>query len=116
MEYLNILIHLSIGLILSIILFGLSWLVGRLRLDTEKLSAYECGFDPFGDSRQKFSIQFYLVGILFILFDLEISLLFPWTVHFYNLNLTSHITAGVFLILLSVGFLYEWLKGGLNWQ
>ena len=84
--------------------------------DSEKVTIYECGFNPFSDSRQKFEVRFFLVGILFILFDLDLSFLFPWAISLYNLPLIGFWSVYVFLIILTIGFIYEWLKGGLEWE
>ena len=87
-----------------------------LNLFPEKLSAYECGFDPFDDARGRFDIRFYLVAILFIIFDLEVSYLFPWAMVLKQLNLFGFWTMIVFLLILTVGFVYEWQKGALDWE
>lgn len=84
--------------------------------DSEKVSIYECGFNPFSDSRQKFEVRFFLVGILFIIFDLEISFIFPWAISLYNIPVLGFWSLYIFLIILTVGFIYEWLKGGLEWE
>ncbi len=84
--------------------------------DSEKVTIYECGFDPFGDSRQKFEVRFFLVGILFIIFDLEISFIFPWAISLYNIPVVGFWSLYLFLIILTIGFIYEWLKGGLEWE
>ena len=86
------------------------------KADPEKLSAYECGFDPFDDARGRFDIRFYLVAILFIIFDLEVSYLFPWAMVLKQLNLFGFWTMIVFLLILTVGFVYEWQKGALDWE
>jgi NADH-quinone oxidoreductase subunit A len=84
--------------------------------DSEKVTIYECGFDPFSDSRQKFEVRFFLVGILFIIFDLEISFIFPWVISLYNLPIIGFWSLYIFLLILTLGFIYEWLKGGLEWE
>lgn len=84
--------------------------------DDEKSSSYECGFNPFGDARNKFEVKFYLIAILFIIFDLEISFLFPWTVILYKINLFGFISMLFFLFILALGFIYEWLVGALDWH
>jgi len=114
-QYFMLLIHFLISLLLGLIILGFSYLLITQFPDTEKLSSYECGFDPFGDSRNPFNIHFYLVGILFIVFDLEISFLFPWSVSLSNIELVGYLSMLFFLVLLGLGFLYEWVKGALNW-
>jgi NADH:ubiquinone oxidoreductase subunit 3 (subunit A) len=101
---------------LSILLIFLSYFFIFQNLESEKISAYECGFQPFEDSRQKFDIHFYLVGILFIIFDLEIVFMFPWCVNIYLLDFTSFISGLYFLTILTVGFLYEWFNDALEWN
>jgi NADH:ubiquinone oxidoreductase subunit 3 (subunit A) len=114
-QYFMLLIHFLISLLLGLIILGFSYLLITQFPDTEKLSSYECGFDPFGDARNPFNIHFYLVGILFIVFDLEISFLFPWSVSLSNIELVGYLSMLFFLVLLGLGFLYEWVKGALNW-
>jgi NADH:ubiquinone oxidoreductase subunit 3 (subunit A) len=97
-------------------LLGLSFVFSTQKADPEKLSAYECGFDPFDDARGRFDIRFYLVAILFIIFDLEVSYLFPWAMVLKQLNLFGFWTMIVFLLILTVGFVYEWQKGALDWE
>jgi NADH:ubiquinone oxidoreductase subunit 3 (subunit A) len=118
-EYLSVFILFMVGAGLSFLLLGLSYLVGTVsepKGDTEKLSAYECGFDPFDDARSTFDVRFYLVGILFIIFDLEVSFLFPWAVCLDSLPWEGLLSMVLFLAILTVGFVYEWKKGGLNWE
>ena len=115
-EYIPILIYFSISLGLSLLLLGLSFVFSTQKADPEKLSAYECGFDPFDDARGRFDIRFYLVAILFIIFDLEVSYLFPWAMVLKQLNLFGFWTMIVFLLILTVGFVYEWQKGALDWE
>ncbi len=91
-------------------------LLGPSRPDEQKLSPYECGFEAFGDSRMKFDVRYYLVAILFILFDLEIAFLFPWAMANASLGLVGFATAMIFLVILAVGFIYEWKKGALDWE
>jgi len=114
-QYFMLLIHFLISLLLGLIILGFSYLLITQFPDTEKLSSYECGFDPFGDARNPFNIHFYLVGILFIVFDLEISFLFPCSVSLSNIELVGYLSMLFFLVLLGLGFLYEWVKGALNW-
>lgn len=115
-EYLSILIYLIFAAILSCIILILSYLVAPQNNDAEKISSYECGFSPFEDARKQFDVRFYLVSILFIIFDLEVSFLFPWIFTLKELYPISFWTMFVFLLLLTVGFLYEWKKGAIEWQ
>lgn len=115
-EYGSILIFLVISLVLSVVVFGLSYLVALQKQDPEKISAYECGFDPFGDARNSFDIRFYLVSILFIIFDLEVAFLFPWAVSLYDIKLFGFTSMLIFLLILTIGFIYEWKKGALDWE
>ena len=96
--------------------FFLSYIFSTQKGDTEKLSAYECGFDPFDDARSTFDVRFYLVAILFIIFDLEIALLFPWCISLNNLPTFSFWSMSMFLCILTLGFVYEWKKGALDWE
>lgn len=114
-HYLMLLVHFLISVTLGLIILGFSYLLISQVPDTEKLSSYECGFDPFGDARNPFNIHFYLVGILFIIFDLEITYLFPWAVSLDLLGVWGYISMVFFLLVLGLGFIYEWLKGALNW-
>lgn len=114
-HYLMLLIHFLISIVLGAIILGFSYLLISQSPDTEKLSSYECGFDPFGDARNPFNIHFYLVGILFIIFDLEITYLFPWAVSLDSLGIWGYLSMVFFLLVLGLGFIYEWLKGALNW-
>ncbi|MDF1585983.1 NADH-quinone oxidoreductase subunit A [Marinimicrococcus flavescens] len=115
-EYLPILIFLGIAVGLALVIVLASLLVARQRPDSEKLSAYECGFEAFGDARQRFDVRFYLVAILFIIFDLEVAFLFPWAVSLGNIGLFGFWSMMVFLGVLTVGFIYEWKKGALEWE
>ncbi len=115
-NYLPILIFLLVGAGLGGVLLVLGFLLGRGEKDAQKLSPYECGFEAFEDSRMKFDIRYYLVAILFIIFDLEIAFLFPWAVALDGLGMFGFLTMAVFLILLVVGFIYEWKKGALEWD
>lgn len=115
-EYGGVLIFMVISLVISIVLPLISYIIGIKKGDSEKLSVYECGFDPFGDSRQKFEVRFFLVAILFIIFDLEISFLFPWSLVLDNLSLLGYWTMYMFLLILTIGLVYEWNKGGLEWE
>lgn len=114
-NYSSILIFLSASVILSLIIFVLSFLVSQKADDREKLTAYECGFNPFEDSRNEFDVRFYLVAILFLIFDLEISFLFPFIASFHCINFVGLYSMFFFLFILTVGFVYEWQKGALDW-
>lgn len=116
LEYFNILILLIIGIVLGLILILLSVIFATDKGDVEKLSAFECGFEPFDETKGKFEIHFYLVGILFIIFDLEIALLFPWAVSANSLGYFGFFSVISFLTILTVGFIYEWKKGALEWN
>ena len=113
-NYSAILIFLIASVVLSLIIFVLSFIVSQKADDREKLTAYECGFNPFEDSRNEFDVRFYLVAILFLIFDLEISFLFPFIVSFYNINSIGLYSMLFFLFVLTVGFVYEWQKGALD--
>jgi NADH-quinone oxidoreductase subunit A len=116
LEYLPILIFLGIAIAIAVIAIGASWLAGKQRPDPEKNAAYECGFDAFGDARSKFEVRFYLVAILFIIFDLEVAFLFPWAVSLGKIGLFGFWSMMVFLGVLTIGFIYEWRKGALEWE
>ena len=115
-EYLPILIFIIIGFAIAIGMTTLSFVVGDRKPDNEKLSAYECGFEPFNDSRMEFDVRFYLVAILFIIFDLEIAFLFPWAISLGKIGFLGFISMMIFLFILTVGFVYEWKKGALEWE
>jgi NADH-quinone oxidoreductase subunit A len=115
-EYLPVLIFIGLGVGIGMMLLMLGWLIGPRRPDPEKLSPYECGFEPFEDSRMKFDVRYYLVAILFIIFDLEIAFFFPWAVALDQLGLFGLIAMIPFLGLLTVGFIYEWRRGALEWD
>ena len=114
-EYLPILIFLGMASALAIILILAAALVAVRNPDPEKVSAYECGFNAFDDARMKFDVRFYLVSILFIIFDLEVAFLFPWAVAFGQITMVGFWSMMVFLTVLTVGFAYEWKKGALEW-
>jgi NADH-ubiquinone oxidoreductase chain 3 len=118
MEFAPISIYLIVSLLLSLILIGVSFLFAASSnlAYPEKLSAYECGFDPFDDARSRFDIRFYLVSILFIIFDLEVTFLFPWAVSLNKIGLFGFWSMMVFLLILTIGFIYEWKKGALDWE
>jgi NADH-quinone oxidoreductase subunit A len=115
-DYLSILIFVFIALLLSFGFIILNFLFSPKKPDPEKLSAYECGFEPFGDSRMEFDVRFYLVAILFIIFDLEIAFLFPWAVTLGTLGSLGFWSMIFFLFVLTIGFIYEWKKGALDWD
>ena len=115
-NYLPVLIFLAIAGGLGVMLLLLGFLLGPHRPDSEKLSPYECGFEAFEDSRMKFDVRYYLVAILFIIFDLEIAFFFPWAVSLDQVGLFGLASMGVFLFLLTIGFIYEWKKGALEWD
>jgi NADH:ubiquinone oxidoreductase subunit 3 (subunit A) len=115
-EYSTILISLFVAFTLSFIIFSLSFLLITKNSDLEKNSPYECGFDPFEDARNTFDVRFYLVAILFIIFDLEIAFLFPWAAVLDNIGLIGFYSMITFLILLTIGFIYEWKKGAMDWE
>ena len=115
-NYLTIIIFLVISLILSLGFLILNFAFSPKNPDPEKLSAYECGFEPFNDSRMEFDIRFYLVAILFIIFDLEIAFLFPWAITLGNIGIFGFFSMMLFLFILTIGFIYEWKKGALDWE
>lgn len=115
-EYLPILMFLGVAVGLSIVMVVIPFIITLRRPDKEKNSAYECGFEAFSDSRGKFDVRFYLVAILFIIFDLEIAFLFPWAVSLGTIGVFGFWSMMVFLGLLTIGFIYEWKKGGLEWE
>jgi NADH-quinone oxidoreductase subunit A len=115
-DYLSIIIFLFVALGLSVGFIILNFLFSPKNPDPEKLSAYECGFEAFGDSRMEFDVRFYLVAILFIIFDLEIAFLFPWAISLGNLGTLGFWSMMIFLFVLTVGFVYEWKKGALDWD
>ena len=115
-EYFYLLVYLVFSLLLSFILVFMSMLLVSRKTDIEKISAYECGFHPFEDTRSKFDVRFYLVAILFIIFDLEITFLFPWSLCLFSSGMLGFASVMFFLYILLVGFLYEWNKGALEWE
>ena len=115
-DYLPIIVFLLVALVLSVAFVAVNYLASPKNPDPEKLSAYECGFEPFEEARMQFDIRYYLVAILFILFDLEIAFLFPWAVAFKDLDFLGLISMMIFLAILVVGFAYEWAKGALDWE
>jgi NADH-quinone oxidoreductase subunit A len=115
-DYLPILIFITLAIIMAVAIIGGSLLAARQKPDSEKLSPYECGFAPFEDTRGRFDVRFYLVAILFIIFDLEVAFLFPWAVSLGEIGMFGFWSMIVFLGVLTVGFLYEWQKGALEWE
>nr|YP_011017717.1 NADH dehydrogenase subunit 3 [Griffithsia okiensis]WQF69540.1 NADH dehydrogenase subunit 3 [Griffithsia okiensis] len=115
-EYFLIFLFFNISFFLAFIIFYLSYFLIPKKLDQEKISAYECGFNPFDDARSTFDIRFYLVAILFLIFDLEISFLFPWTVSLNTISFFGFWVMVFFLIILTIGFIFEWYKGALEWE
>ena len=116
LEYLPILIFMAIALGLSLVMAIGSMLIARQKPDAEKLSAYECGFEAFEDARIKFDVRFYLVAILFIIFDLEVAFLFPWAISLGTIGVFGFWSMIAFLGVLTIGFIYEWRKGALEWE
>ena len=115
-DYLSILIFIFVALGLSVGFIVLNFLFSPNKPDAEKLSAYECGFEAFSDSRMEFDVRFYLVAILFIIFDLEIAFLFPWAVSLGSIGALGFWSMMIFLFVLTIGFVYEWKKGALDWD
>jgi len=119
-NYLPVLIFLTVATGLALVLMSLGLVLGRWKAkqrdDAHKLSPYECGFEAFEDSRMKFDVRYYLVAILFIVFDLEIAFLFPWAVVLQHIGVFGLVAMGIFLFILVVGFIYEWKKGALEWD
>jgi NADH-quinone oxidoreductase subunit A len=114
--YFPIIVFLAIACGLAFIMVMLPMIVGRQKPDKEKLSAYECGFEAFGDARGKFDVRFYLVAILFIIFDLEVAFLFPWAISLDTIGIPGFWSMVAFLFVLTIGFIYEWKKGALEWE
>ena len=115
-DYLSIIIFLFISLLLSIGFILINYIASPSNPDPEKLSAYECGFEAFDNARIEFDVRFYLVAILFIIFDLEIAFLFPWAVSLGQIGLLGFYSMMMFLFILTIGFIYEWKKGALEWE
>jgi NADH-quinone oxidoreductase subunit A len=115
-NYLPVLIFIVVGILIGVGPILIGFLLGPRRPDSEKLSPYECGFEAFEDSRMKFDVRYYLVAILFILFDLEIAFLVPWAVVLDKVGLFGFGAMAIFLIILVIGFIYEWKKGALEWE
>jgi NADH-quinone oxidoreductase subunit A len=115
-QYFPILVFFAIAIGLATVMVFLPMLIGRQKPDSEKLSAYECGFEAFGDARGKFDVRFYLVAILFIIFDLEVAFLFPWAITLEETGVAGFWSMMAFLGVLTIGFIYEWKKGALEWE
>ncbi len=116
LEYLPVLIFLGVALVICVLFLVASEVLAPNKPDPEKLSAYECGFEAFDDARLKFDVRFYLVAILFIIFDLEVAFLFPWAVSLGTIGVFGFWSMVVFLGVLTVGFIYEWRSGALEWE
>ncbi len=115
-NYLPVLVFVAVGIAVGAVMIALGFILGTRRPDSEKLSPYECGFEAFEDARMKFDVRYYLVAILFILFDLEIAFLFPWAVVLDKIGMVGLLAMVLFLGILVVGFIYEWKKGALEWE
>ena len=115
-NYLPVLVFIGVGLVVGAVMVALGFVLGTRRPDDEKLSPYECGFEAFEDARMKFDVRYYLVAILFIIFDLEIAFLFPWAIVLDEIGMVGLVAMTVFLGVLVVGFIYEWKKGALEWE
>jgi len=115
-EYLPILIFIFIGFSIAFAMMASSFVLGKNNPDSEKLSPYECGFEAFDDARGRFDVRFYLVAILFIIFDLEVAFLFPWAITLGSIGYFGFWSMIIFLAILTIGFIYEWKKGALEWE
>ncbi|WP_440225760.1 NADH-quinone oxidoreductase subunit A [Dokdonella sp. MW10] len=115
-EYFPVLLFLAVAAVIGIALLVLGNVLGPKKAVAEKLAPYECGFEAFEDARMRFDVRYYLVAILFILFDLEVAFLIPWAVVFEDVGLPALVAMGIFLLILTVGFIYEWKKGALEWE
>ncbi|MCW3475195.1 NADH-quinone oxidoreductase subunit A [Limobrevibacterium gyesilva] len=115
-NYFPILVFVAIAAVIAVAMVGGSLIAARQKPYAEKLSAYECGFDAFDDARRRFDVRFYLVAILFIIFDLEVAFLFPWAVSLSDIGVFGFLSMMGFLAVLTVGFIYEWCKGALDWE
>jgi NADH-quinone oxidoreductase subunit A len=116
LAYLPLIVFVGVAGVIGLVLLVVAFIVAYQQPDPEKLSAYECGFNAFDDARMKFDVRFYLVAILFIIFDLEVSFLFPWAVAFGKIGLYGFWSMMMFLGVLTIGFIYEWKKGALEWD
>ncbi len=115
-NYLPIVVFIAIACVMAVAMVVLSFVVGKQKPDADKNAAYECGFDAFDDARSRFDVRFYLVAILFIIFDLEIAFLFPWAISLGEIGMFGFWSMMTFLGVLTVGFIYEWNKGALEWE
>ena len=115
-QYFPIIIFLAIAIFISVFMLAIPFIIAPQKPDAEKISAYECGFEAFGDARSKFDVRFYLVAILFIIFDLEVAFLFPWAITLGDIGLLGFWSMMLFLLTLTIGFIYEWKKGALEWE
>jgi NADH-quinone oxidoreductase subunit A len=115
-DYLPILVFIGIAGVMAVFMIAASWIIGRQKPDAEKDSAYECGFEAFEDARIRFDVRFYLVAILFIIFDLEVAFLFPWATSLGDIGVFGFWSMMIFLGVLTIGFIYEWNKGALEWE
>ncbi len=115
-DYFPILVYVGVSIFIAALFIALGLLLAPHKPDSEKLSPYECGFDPFENARLKFDIRYYLVAILFILFDLETAFLFPWAIAIGDIGMAGFVAMMIFLVILIIGFLYEWKKGALEWE
>lgn len=115
-QYLPVLLFILVGIAVGVVPLILGYVLGPNRPDAAKNSPYECGFEAFEDARMKFDVRYYLVAILFILFDLEIAFLFPWALTLHEVGMTGFVAVSIFLAILVVGFAYEWKKGALDWE
>ena len=114
-QIIYVLIYFTVSFLITTLLIGVGFSLSTKDISFEKISSYECGFEPFGDSHSIFNIQYFVVGILFMLFDLELAYLFPWVLNLGNLSIFSFFVMFLFLFLLTIGFIYEWNKGALDW-
>src|SRR5688572_13983013 len=115
-QYFSVLIFLCVGGAIGLVPLLISWLLSPRKASSEKLTPYECGFEPFEDARLRFDVRFYLIAILFIIFDLEIAFLFPWAVVIKKIGWPGFYAMGIFIAILLIGFWYEWKKGALEWE
>jgi NADH-quinone oxidoreductase subunit A len=115
-DYVPILIFIVVAAAITMAMIGASYLLAQQKPDSEKVSAYECGFEAFADARTRFDVRYYLVAILFIIFDLEVAFLFPWAISLKDIGAFGYFSMFAFLAVLTVGFVYEWKKGALDWE
>ncbi|ANB17368.1 NADH-quinone oxidoreductase subunit A [Dokdonella koreensis] len=115
-EYFPVLLFLGVAAVIGVALLILGNLFGPKKPAAEKFEAYECGFEAFEDARMRFDVRYYLVAILFIIFDLEVAFLIPWAVVFEDVGMPALVAMGIFLLILAIGFIYEWKKGALEWE